>query len=206
MSRDTASLHTPLRWTGHDDLDLETARRDDLVLLGLWMFLATVVMLFAAFTSAYIVRRASSDWVAIDLPALLWANTSVLVASSVFLEIARAAFRRDRAFGARAGMLGAAGLGLVFVVGQVVVWRQLAARGVFVPTSPHSSFVYLLTGAHGLHVVAGIVLLLYAAIRLWRHGAGSAHSGMNRVLSVSATFWHFLAALWLYVFALVALL
>jgi cytochrome c oxidase subunit 3 len=162
------------------------------------MFLATVVMLFAAFTSAYIVRRSASDWTPIELPWILWVNTVVLVASSIALERGRLAARQSRTVSARYGVSAAAGLGLLFLVGQVSAWRELAAQGVYVPTSPHSSFVYILTGAHGFHVAAGLVLLIYTATRMWSDRAGT-----TRLLTAAATFWHFLVALWFYVFVLV---
>ena len=194
------SHFAPLRWVDADAA--EPAHRDDVVQLGVWMFLATVVMLFAAFTSVYIVRRSASDWTPIELPRILWANTAVLAASSVALERGRRASRR-KTVSARHGVSAAAGLGLLFLVGQVTAWRELAARGVYLPTSPHSSFVYILTGAHGVHVVAGLVLLICTAAWMQTVRAEADRAAVARLFTASATFWHFLAALWLYVFVLV---
>jgi len=194
---------TSLPWP-HVDTDTRSAQRDDLVQLGVWMFLATVVMLFAAFTSAYIVRLTGSDWVSIELPWILRVNTAVLVASSLALEGGRFAGRRGKIVSARHGLSAAAGLGLLFLAGQATAWRELAARGVYLPTSPHSSFVYILTGVHGVHVAAGLVLLIYAATRMWNVSARlDRDAATARLITASATFWHFLAVLWLYVFALV---
>jgi len=198
MTRQSASLPWP-----QVDTDLGSAQRDDLVQLGVWMFLATVVMLFAAFTSAYIVRRSASDWTPIELPWILWVNTAVLVASGMALEGGRFASRRGKAMSARYGVSAAAGLGLLFLAGQVTAWRELAAHGVYLPTSPHSSFVYILTGVHGVHVAAGLVLLIYTAAQLWMASAHVNRDATARLLTASATFWHFLAALWVYVFVLV---
>lgn len=201
MSRHSTSLQWP-----QVDADTRSARRDDVVHLGVWMFLATVVMLFAAFTSAYIVRRSASDWTPIELPWILWVNTAVLVASSLALEGGRFASRRGKIVSARHGLLAAAGLGLVFLAGQVTAWRELVAQGVYLPTSPHSSFVYILTGVHGVHVAAGLVLLIYTATRMWNVSARrDREAATGRLITASATFWHFLAVLWLYVFALVTL-
>lgn len=185
--------------------DADSMRRDDLVQLGVWMFLATVVMLFAAFTSAYIIRRSGSDWAPIDLPWMLWANTTTLVASSVVLERARRASRRGHAVSARRGVSAAAGLGLVFLVGQVAVWRALVARGLYVSTTPHGSFVYMLTAIHGVHILAGLALLIYAAVRIGTISTPVDRGPAARLIAASATFWHFLAVLWVYVFALVSL-
>jgi cytochrome c oxidase subunit 3 len=100
--------------------------------------------------------------------------------------------------------LAGAGLGLVFLAGQVTAWRELVAQGVYLPTSPHSSFVYILTGVHGVHVAAGLVLLIYTATRMWNVSARpDREAATARLITASATFWHFLAVLWLYVFALV---
>ena len=187
-----------LLWT-EAGTDAESSARDDLVQLGVWMFLATVLMLFAAFTSAYVVRRSGSDWASIDLPQMLWVNTAVLIASSLALEGGRRARSRGRSVSARLGLSVAIGLGLLFLVGQLTVWRELVGRGVYLPTSPHSAFVYILSGIHGLHILAGLLLLVYTLTKMDRRAA-------TRLLMASATFWHFLAVLWIYLFVLVTAL
>ncbi|MBI1873782.1 MAG: heme-copper oxidase subunit III [Acidobacteria bacterium] len=199
MISSSTSLQVPQTGTGR-----ESAHRDDLVQLGVWMFLATVVMLFAAFTSAYIIRRSGSDWVPIELPRLLWLNTAALVASSLALEGGRLASRKGKGSATRLGLTAAAGLGIVFLAGQISAWHTLVARGVYVPTSPHSSFFYILTATHGVHVVAGLVLLVYTVTRTWNYGVHLDRGAPARLITASATFWHFLAALWLYVFLLVS--
>ncbi|MBI2833718.1 MAG: cytochrome c oxidase subunit 3 [Acidobacteria bacterium] len=198
MTRQSVSLPWP------HAADTESVQRHDLVQLGVWMFLATVVMLFAAFTSAYIIRRSASDWTPIELPWMLWMSTAALVASSVAFERGRFASKRGQAASARYGISAAAGLGLIFLAGQVVAWRDLVARGVYVPTSPHSSFFFILTATHGVHVVAGLVLLIYTVTRIWDVGVPLDRGAPARLIAASATFWHFLAVLWLYVFVLVS--
>jgi cytochrome c oxidase subunit 3 len=181
-------------------LEAGAAQRDDLVQLGVWMFLATVVMLFAAFTSAYIVRRSASDWTPIELPGILWVNSAMLIASSGVLESARRGARRPDGAATRAQLSTGAGLGALFLAGQVAAWRQLAERGVYVASNPHSSFFFVLTGAHGVHVVAGLTLLVYSAVRCRHLGSAS----RARLVTASATFWHFLAVIWIYVLVLVS--
>jgi cytochrome c oxidase subunit 3 len=178
----------------------DAAQRDDLAQLGVWMFLATVVMLFAAFTSAYIVRRSASDWTPIELPWIVWMNTAVLIASSAVLESARRAGRRRYETASSLRLLAAAGLGALFLEGQVVAWRMLAALGVYVWTNPHSSFFFVLTGAHGTHMLAGLTLLVYTALR----GQHLDPPSRTRLMTVSATFWHFLGVIWVYVLVLVS--
>ena len=137
----------------------DIARREETVRLGLWMFLATVAMLFAAFASAYIVRRSGSDWTRINLPPVLWLSTVLLAASSIALEAGAWNGARRRWPLAIVGFGVALLLGVAFVAGQVSAWQSLIDAGVYMPASPHSAFFYMLTAAHGLHVVAALVLL-----------------------------------------------
>jgi cytochrome c oxidase subunit 3 len=183
--------------------DLRTARfREDQLRLGLWMFLGTVTMLFAAFTSAYIVRRAGSDWRPVELPAILWLNTAVLAASSVALEASSRLGERSRWQTAWAASGAALALGVAFLAGQIAAWRQMMAAGVYLPTSPHSSFVYMLTGAHGVHVVAALAVLAWAFA--WTRVAAQDPRAWAARMSLSRTFWHFLGGVWLFLFALVS--
>src|SRR4051812_746927 len=176
--------------------------REDQVKLGLWLFLGTVTMLFAAFTSAYIVRRSGSDWRHVALPMTLWINTLVLGASSLAVEIAGVWGGRGRWRSSAIAMLTAFALGVAFVGGQVIAWRQMVAAGVYLPTSPHSSFFFMLTGAHAVHVVAALVVLAWGAA-VTRSGAASPRVWAAR-MSLCRTFWHFLGGVWLFLFALVS--
>jgi len=177
--------------------------REDQLKLGLWMFLATVTMLFAAFASAYVVRRSGSDWLHVPLPPILWWNTLVLAASSVAVEIANWSgkpeglhYSRTRA---AAAMLVGLLLGVGFLAGQLEAWRQLRDAGVYLPTSPHSSFFFMLTGAHAVHVVAALAVLAWGAA-----GAASIRDQRRRAvrMTICRTFWHYLGVVWLFLFAL----
>lgn len=170
--------------------------------LGLWVFLATVTMLFAAFASAYLVRSAGSDWQTLPMPFILWANTAVLAWSSISLEVSRSALKGGSLRTARNWLLVTTGLGLVFLVGQLAAWRDLMARGFYVPTNPHSSFFYILTGLHGLHLISGLVLLLYVFRRLWTPVESADRPDLT---GLCATYWHFLGLLWIFVFILLSL-
>jgi cytochrome c oxidase subunit 3 len=163
--------------------------------LGLSLFLGTVTMLFVGFTSAMLVRRTGGDWIPITLPAAVWANTALLVLSSVTLELARRGARAERLSTARNFVAVTALLGLLFVTGQLVVWRQLAAAGVFLGSNPHSSFFYLLTGAHAVHLLAAVIWCAAVTRRVWRW----ASCPTGDPLGLIALFWHFLGGLWLYV-------
>jgi cytochrome c oxidase subunit 3 len=155
-------------------------------------------MLFMGFTSAYVFRRASADWRPLAPPALLWVNTGTLLASSVSLQLARRRLR-DWALREANHWLAATGvLGGAFVVGQYLVWRGLQARGVYLASNPHSSFFYVLTGLHGVHLLGGLVWFSVVARKVYR----MAHPPGEDGLALFATYWHFLGVLWVYVFLL----
>jgi cytochrome c oxidase subunit 3 len=175
--------------------------------LGLWFFLATVVMLFAAFSSAYLVRLASGAWSAIDLPGVLWVSTAILVASSAMLEMARL-----RLGTTATRWLGATlALGLLFLTGQAMAWRALQLAGVFLPQSPHAAFLYIFTALHGAHVAGGLIWLAVVwrgAVRSRSTGGRAARAAgplLDDRLARCATYWHFMGGLWVYLFAVLHL-
>ena len=165
--------------------------------IGLWVFLGSVTMLFAAFTSAYLVRRAGSDWAPLQVPSLLWINTLVLLLSSVTIDLARRAFQSWRPLAFRKWMSVTFLAGALFVAGQVGAWYQLAGQGIFLQSNPHSSFFYVLTGVHAVHVVAGVVALLYVLVQSWRY---QLTPGVSSAPALCATYWHFVDAAWIYLF------
>lgn len=161
---------------------------------GLLAFMGTVSMLFVGFTSAYIVRRASADWRPLAAPPLLFVNTAVLLASSATLEVARRRFLGWDLRGAQAFVGATGALGLLFVAGQYGAWRVLAAQGVYLASNPHSSFFYMLTGLHALHLLGGLVWFTTVGVRMRR----MAYAPGTDALGLFALYWHFLSALWLY--------
>ncbi len=171
--------------------------------LGTWFFLATVTMLFAAFASSYLIRRTSSDWTPIALPTVLWVNTLVLIASSVALDRAKSLVSRKRRDAAARAIGVSVGLGLAFVGGQALGWNGLVEQGVFLPTSPHASFFYLLTGLHALHVGAGLVLLVVTRSRVT---SDLEQPEAARWMRIAGSYWHFMGGLWIFLFLLLALL
>src|SRR5882762_7259420 len=161
-------------------------------LSGIWVTVAAISMSFAAFTSSLIIRQASNDWRHLTLPGILYLNTVILLMSSVTLEIGRNRVAADLA-ATRAWLYLTLGLGITFLAGQYVAWHQLRAQGLYLATSPNSSFFYVLTVLHALHILGGLVGLVYTIRR-------SASAAMWRVSTIDATavYWHFLAALWIY--------
>lgn len=170
---------------------------------GIWVALAAITMSFAALTSALIVRQgAAPDWHHLTLPNILFWNTLVLLASSVTLEFGR---RRVAVFmggpstvdlNPARWLYATALLGVVFVIGQYVAWLQLRAQGLYLATNPNSSFFYLLTALHGMHVLGGLTGLTYVISKL------------NRVVLRRSTldsfsyYWHFMGILWVYLLLL----
>lgn len=171
--------------------------------IGMMGLLATVAMLFVGFTSAYLVRRGGPDWQPIYLPRILWGNTALLALSSLTLEQARSAWQQARTRAFHVCLLATGGLGLAFVAGQVAAWRQLAALGVYLPTSPNSSFFYILTGTHALHLLSAVAALAWAAGRGFR---APRSLGTSQAVKLCALYWHFLGGVWLYLFVLLSVL
>jgi cytochrome c oxidase subunit 3 len=192
--------------------------------LGLVVALTPILMLFVSFTSAYIVRQGLptldpqtnllvKDWIPVKLPRLLLVNTFVLLLSSLGMELARRQFRAEAilASGTSAQKSSSSEqnkmpwlamtlvLGLLFLFGQWVAWKQLAASGFYVSSTPSSSFVYLLTGTHAVHLMGGILALFVASIAaLFRKALAT----RSMVIDVTAWYWHFMAGLWVYILCL----
>ena len=213
----------PHRYDGDDfgspsfDVRLRRAR------LGLIVGLTGIAMIFISFSSAYVVRQGLPtldprtntllhDWFPVPLPRLLLLNTVVLLISSVTMELARRQAAR-KALAQSASVPGVSveakeeiswlaltvALGLSFLTGQWMAWRELAANGFYVGSSPSSSFVYLLTGMHGVHLFGGVVALLSAGVAsMLRRSADS----QSILVDITGWYWHFMALLWVYILCL----
>jgi cytochrome c oxidase subunit 3 len=170
---------------------------------GIWVVLASITMSFAAFTSALIVRQGSAiDWRHLTLPRILYLNTLVLFASSVALEVARRRIgdfmsgRRDQVANPARWLYITLFFGLLFVAGQYVAWLQLRSQGLYLATNPNSSFFYVLTAVHALHVSGGLGGLARVILRL--------NKSVLRKSTLNATsyYWHFMDGLWVYLLLL----
>jgi cytochrome c oxidase subunit 3 len=167
--------------------------------IGLGVFLAVVGSLFALFISAYSYRMNMADWRALPVPRLLWFNTGVLVLSSIALQWAHVAARRDDMDGVIVGLGAGGAFAVTFLVGQLLAWRQLNAAGYFLASNPANSFFYLITAAHGLHLMGGLAALGRTTAKVWR---GSAMSQVRLSVELCAIYWHFLLLIWLALFGL----
>lgn len=167
---------------------------------GLMVLLAATTMAFAAFTSAFVVRRGmSDDWVELPLPHILWANTAVLIVSSFLLEFARRALKSGHRSEFNRYWTAGTVLGGLFLLGQAYAWLRLRDAGIFVASNPSSSFFYLLTAAHGLHIIGGLTALAYVDVQALRLRLGPSK---RTAVDVSAMFWHFVDGLWIYLLVL----
>ena len=162
--------------------------------LGLGVFLAVVGALFTLVISAYSMRQSLADWRALPVPKLLWFNTGVLVLSSIALQWAYLAARRNDLEGVIIGLLGGGVSAVIFLVGQLLAWQQLIVAGYFVASNPANSFFYLITAVHGLHLMGGLVALGRTTSKV-RRGAKVAEVQLS--VELCTIYWHFLLLVWL---------
>jgi cytochrome c oxidase subunit 3 len=167
--------------------------------IGLGVFLAVVTSLFALLVSAYSMRMRMGDWQPLPIPWLLWVNTGVLLASSAALFWAQLSVRRGRLAGVRDGLLAGGATALLFLVGQFLVFRKLSDAGFYLAGNPASSFFYLITSVHGLHLLGGMAALARTAVKVQRRvDLGR----LSLAVNLCAVYWHFLLLVWLGLFVL----
>jgi cytochrome c oxidase subunit 3 len=159
-------------------------------------------MFFMALASSYIVRKGLGvDWQSTPLPRVLWFNTAILLASSLTIMMARKKLADGEREAFQAMWWVTTGLGVLFLAGQIVAWRELAASGMLLATNPSSSFFYVLTAAHGAHLIGGIFALFYVAFRPWSRSRIS----QSTAAELTSIYWHFMDGLWIFLFALLTL-
>jgi cytochrome c oxidase subunit 3 len=161
--------------------------------------LVSILMFFMALASAFIVLRRSSDvWVTVHLPRLLGANTVILLASSFTLEAARRRLSLSDPSGFRKFWLLTTSFGLLFVAGQLIAWRQLVAQGVYIASNQASSFFYIFTGAHAVHLLGGVGALLYVSFRKF----DKTRVSLSAAAEIASYYWHFMDGLWVFLLVL----
>jgi cytochrome c oxidase subunit 3 len=170
----------------------------------MWVAMAAILMMFTALTSAYIVRSASaSDWQPLKMPRILLLSTMLILISSGTLETARRKLKVAAANSHRRWLLLTVALGLGFLASQLLAWQQLVRQGVYVSSNPHSSFFYLLTATHGVHLLGGLVALAYLSLRTRARQQNELAVVKRQGAADAVTlYWHFMDVLWLYLFVL----
>ena len=172
--------------------------------IGMWVALASILMLFTALSSAYIVRAASSsDWQPLNMPRILLLSSALILISSGTLETARRKLRDVASSAYKPWLFVTVLLGFGFLVSQLLAWRQLVRQGVYVASNPHSSFFYVLTAAHGVHLLGGLTALTYLSLRRRAPRENRAAVTKSQASADAVTlYWHFMDFLWLYLFVL----
>lgn len=167
---------------------------------GITIGMGAILMFFMALVSAFIVRKGvSNDWRAFELPRILWLNTMILLASSASIIHARRRLAKGDREGFHHWWAITTVLGLFFLAGQLIAWRQMVAAGLYVATNPSSSFFYVLTASHGLHLLGGIFALLYVGwLRLHK-------LTLSTATEVASLYWHFMDGLWVFLFLILLL-
>jgi len=169
---------------------------------GMGLAIVSIFVFFMALAAAFLtLKRGSTLWVPVHIPALLWFNTGVLLTSSVTLELARERLGSSDLGGFQKLWLTTTGLGVLFLIGQLVAWRILVGQGIYLAANPANSFFYIFTGTHAVHLVGGVGALIYVAKRNFDVAK------VSRAVSAEVTsyYWHFMDALWLFLLALLYL-
>lgn len=169
---------------------------------AMWLFMGSVLMLFAAFTSAYMVRQAEGNWLYFELPSLFTVSTVVIVLSSITMQWAYFAARGNQLATVRLLLTATFAGGLAFMVLQLLGWQQLVGNSVHFVGNPSGSFLYVITGMHGLHIASALVYLAIvwvASLKITRYAGALAQ------MEMCATYWHFLGVLWVYLYVFLLL-
>ena len=182
-----------------DDLYVGRASSGLAKKLALRVFLAVVAVLFMLLVTAYGGRMAYEDWRPAPQVSLLWANTFVLILSSVALQWAQYSVRHGRMDAMRAGLLAGGAFTVVFLFGQILAWRQLGAMVYFEVSNPAIAFFYLITGLHGLHLLGGLVAWGRTVAKVW---GNFDVAKVRQSVELCTVYWHFLLLVWLVLFGL----
>jgi len=168
---------------------------------GMALGIVAILMFFMALAATFLVLRGSRNWVPVHIPTLMWINTAVLLVSSATLEMARHQLAQRRLSAYRNLWLLTTALGVSFLVGQILAWRQLVAQGIYLANNTASSFFYIFTGTHALHLFGGVAALIFVA----RRNFDQAQVTRSMAAEVTSYYWHFMDALWLFLLALLYL-
>jgi len=166
----------------------------------MWIAIGSIVMMFAGLTSAYIVKKNQGNWLAIELPVVFWYSTAVILASSLTMHFASTAIKAGKILSYKSLITITAILGVVFITFQYLGFKDLELRGIALigpQSNSASSFLFIITGLHMIHVLGGVIALIVTFFRsFWVQ-----NSQTNVVpVQIVATYWHFVDILWIYLF------
>jgi cytochrome c oxidase subunit 3 len=163
----------------------------------LWLLIVASIMLFAAFTSAYIVRRGEGNWLIFELPSLFMYSTAIIAASSIAMQWAFMAAKKDNLTSLKTGLGITLALGIAFAISQWFAWKQLVANNIHLVGNPSESFVYIISGVHLLHMLGGLVFLLIVLVKTFQY---KVHKKNLLTINLCTTYWHFLGLVWVYLY------
>ncbi len=167
----------------------------------LWLGMVGMVMLFAALTSAYVVRKAEGNWIEFTLPRMFTLSTLAIIISSFTMQYAIYAVKRNQFNNIKIAVITTLGLGLAFIFMQFIAWTTMVNNGIYFVGNPSGSFLYVLSGMHILHLVGGILALIVISVK----SIQEKYTSENFLgLQLGAIFWHFLDLLWVYLFVFVS--
>lgn len=166
----------------------------------LWLGIVSIIMMFAAFTSAYLVRRAEGNWLEFGVPLIFTYSTIVLLLSSISMHYAYWAAKKDFFAQLRIAISVTFVLGIIFLVMQFLGWKELVKNNVFLVGNPSGSFFYVLSGLHGLHITSALIVLIFALTAAFKL---KIHAKQLNQIELCVTYWHFLDLLWLYLFVFI---
>ena len=162
---------------------------------ALWLFIITIIMLFAAFTSAYLVRQGEGNWLYFELPIEFYLSTAILLISSGTMHLALVNAKKDNLDQVKKALLVTIVLGFVFLASQFYIWGILVDHDVYFVGNPSGSFLYVLTSIHGIHLFSGIIFLIITFYKALKY---KVHSKNLTTIEMCSTYWHFLDGLWIY--------
>lgn len=167
---------------------------------SLWLIIISIIMMFAAFTSAYIVRREEGNWLEFELPTILLVNTVIILLSSITMQWSYVSAKNDNLSSIRLGLILTSVLGIAFLIGQWNGWAELVQNNIYFggsTSNPSGSFLYVLTGVHGFHLITGLVFVLITLASSFKY---KVHSKNLLRIQLCTVYWHFLGGLWLYLY------
>jgi cytochrome c oxidase subunit III len=161
----------------------------------LWVAIASIIMMFAGLTSAYIVKSSQANWQEVKTPVEFWYSTAAIMLSSLTIQMALRAFKQREMRHYRMLMVATLVLGVVFVYFQWRGFNWMWDHGVHFQGASAGQFLYIIAGLHALHVIGGIIALAVMLLKAWL-GRTKSYSAVP--VEVVSTYWHFVDALWLY--------
>ncbi len=163
---------------------------------AMWIGMGSIMMMFASLTSAYLVRRAGGNWLEFSIPTVFYYSTLVLLVSSLCLHVGYSSYKKRNIPLYQGGLIAAFVLGCVFLVLQYQGWNELFSIGVDLKGNPSGSFLYVITGIHGLHILGGLAALVVSIINAFTLKKFTEKRKTNFELTLQ--YWHFVDILWVY--------